>query len=135
MVKLIILFKNIYSHLDITSEFRACGEKKMKRLVLLIRNICHMVRGNVKFKNKLYTRNVSTRNNENLKKADLYLIIHIITAAGLSIAQTWKLKEIPSDEVIIKKILHCTKLDSLTLELKELQNSMKYGKKYNWRDI
>ncbi|ETE64809.1 hypothetical protein L345_09421, partial [Ophiophagus hannah] len=47
-------------------------------------------------------------------------------ATRLSIAQTWKLKAIPNDEVIIIKNLHCTELDSLTLELKERDTSDVY---------
>uniref|UniRef100_A0A2D4KGU8 Uncharacterized protein n=1 Tax=Micrurus paraensis TaxID=1970185 RepID=A0A2D4KGU8_9SAUR len=60
-------------------------------------------------------------------KDELYLIIHIITAARTAFAQNWKETDILSEDEVMNKILICTEMNKLTLEMKNKDESAYYA--------
>uniref|UniRef100_A0A2D4GQQ4 Reverse transcriptase zinc-binding domain-containing protein n=1 Tax=Micrurus corallinus TaxID=54390 RepID=A0A2D4GQQ4_MICCO len=68
-------------------------------------------------------------------KSTKYLLLYILTAARIAFAQCWKQPSIPSEKLIIQKVMSCAEMDTLTLSLKDKEASIFYKvweQWYNW---
>ena len=72
---------------------------------------------------------------ESVHRQNVYLILHILTAARIIYAQYWKNEGTPTDQEIIKKILDCAEMDRLTLKIKAKEDTKYYqtwNLSYQW---
>lgn len=86
-----------------------------------------MMKQNIKFKPEICLLGIvpETGNKENN-----YLMLHILTAARMAWAQWWETEKVPTDEMLIHKILECAEMDRLTHRLKQKEEH-KYVQSWN----